>query len=217
MHQFAWLILCQSPSITPSTHHPSLRGISFNGQWPCDILECEKEDHNHHVKKPSLANTNHGNRKQNTKDGNNFNAFVNSMDFKQCNVVQWVYQPCRRKAPEDLESGPFHLGGKVPRVQAVQVKINRALTRKIQDNWTTYQIIIIFIEKNLQSTESPNRAMAPFGVCDCHKPCKEWSARLPLGLALAHTMAIPMASMTKPCGVLQAMRFWKKPCSLIRL
>lgn len=133
-------------------------------------------------------------------------------------VIQWVYQPCRRKAPEDLESD-FHLGGKVPRVQAVQVqvKINRALTRKIEDNWTTYQNILVFIEKNLQSTESPNRAMAPFGVCDCHKPCKEWSARLPLGLALAHTMAIPMASMTKPCGVLQAMRFWKKPFSLIRV
>lgn len=26
-------------------------------------------------------------------------------------------------------------------------------------------------------------AMRPVGVCDCHRPCKEWSAREPLGLA----------------------------------
>lgn len=56
------------------------------------------------------------------KLGKLVSAFVNSMDFKQCN------------SPEDLESGPFHLEGKVPRVQAVQVKINRSLTRKIEDN-----------------------------------------------------------------------------------
>ena len=38
-----------------STHHVSLRGISFNGQWPGDILGCEEKQHNHHLKKPSLA------------------------------------------------------------------------------------------------------------------------------------------------------------------
>ena len=41
-----------------------------------------------------------------------------------------------------------------------------------------------FFWSHIANSEIPcGPAMRPVGVCDCHRPCKEWSAREPLGLA----------------------------------